>query len=560
MKKTMHRIWELIRPYFSAEILGLALTIVNTAAVFAAPIVSKYLIDEVLPAHSQEKLYYGLGLFLITCLAQPLAGYLKDLIFLSISENITYDIRKNLFARIIEAPLHFFDATPKGEIISRIINDGRSSSEFVSHLLIIVVKDFLLVIMVLGGMFYLSVPITAAVLLLLGIFIFVNSRLSRKFTALSAQTQQNFDSICKNVNQMLDGIITIKAFLLGDTVKMNFEHTLHNAFVCNKKVGSLGIFINNLTGSITVLALGVIYGLGMWLVISGKTTLGAVMALGIYFQLLTQPVLELQNNQIAYQKMLPIFTRLNEYLELKAEQTGVNQAEPVQGKIVAKNLSFAYHNAEETLHDINLVIPARGLIGLVGRSGSGKSTFVKLLLGFYLPTAGTITIGEKNILEIGVGDLRNSISFVPQEIDLFNCSIKENISCGRPEITAERIVALCKQLGLHEKISALPEGYDSIISERVNLSGGEKQRIGIARALIKNAPVVIFDEPTAALDPENEAIIRNILEELSRERTVIVVAHKSTTIAKAQQIVVFDQGRIVKDGVKRAISAEELCS
>ncbi|MGD9156533.1 MAG: ABC transporter ATP-binding protein, partial [Bacillota bacterium] len=396
------------------------------------------------------------------------------------------------------------------------------------------------------------------VLLMLGFFLFLNSRLSRKFTALSAQTQQNFDAICKNVSQMLDGIITIKAFLLGDTVKRNFEHTLHNAFVCNKKVGSLGIFIDNLTGSITVLALGVIYGLGMWLVISGKTTLGSVMALGIYFQLLTQPIFELQNNQITYQKMRPIFTRLAEYLELEAEQSGVKTAGPLQGEIVVRNVSFAYHNAGETLHDINLVIPARGLIGLAGRSGSGKSTFVKLLLGLYLPTAGTITIGGKDILEIGVGDLRNSISFVPQEIDLFNCSIKENISCGRLGVAAERIVAICKQLNLHEKISALPEGYDSIISERVNLSGGEKQRIGIARALIKNASVVIFDEPTAALDPENEAVIRNILEDLSRERTVIVVAHKLTTIANAQQIVVFDQGRIVKDGSWRVIAAEEL--
>jgi ABC-type multidrug transport system fused ATPase/permease subunit len=222
MQKTMHRIWELIRPYLPAEILGLALTIVNTAAVFAAPIVSKYLIDEVLPAHSQNKLYYGLGLFLLTCLAQPFAGYLKDLIFLNVSENITYEIRKNLFTRVIQAPLQFFDATPKGEIISRVINDGRSSSEFVSHLLIIIVKDILLMIMVLGGMFYLSVPITAIVLLMLGFFLFLNSRLSRKFTALSAQTQQNFDAICKNVSQMLDGIITIKAFLLGDTVKRNF--------------------------------------------------------------------------------------------------------------------------------------------------------------------------------------------------------------------------------------------------------------------------------------------------------------------------------------------------
>jgi ABC-type multidrug transport system fused ATPase/permease subunit len=559
MKKPLQNIFELIKRYLSAEILGLALTTVYTSAVFATPIVSKYLIDEVLPARSKPKLYYGLGLFFLTCMLQPVVGYLKDLIFLKITENITYEISNNLFARIIQAPLQFFDLTPKGEIISRVINDGRSSSEFVSHLLIVVVKNILLVVMVLGGMLYLSVPITLIVLVMFVIFLFVNSRLSRKFNVLSAQVQKNFDTLCKNVSQMLDGIITIKAFLINDTVKSNFENTLNQALVCNKKIGWLSIFINNLSSSITVLALCGIYGLGMWLVIAEKTTLGAVMALGIYFQLLVQPVAELQNNNIAYQKMLPVFARLTEYLEMPGEQAGAKTATFIRGEIVARNLSFAYNNAIETLNDINLAIPAQGLIGLAGRSGSGKSTFIKLLLGFYLPTAGTITIGGKNILEIGVGDLRNSISFVPQEIDLFNCSVKENICCGQSEIPIERVVAICKQLNLHEKISALSEGYDSIISERVNLSGGEKQRIGIARALIKNAPILIFDEPTAALDPENEAIIRHILEELSRERLVIVVAHKLTMIANAQQIILFDQGRILQDDAKLVLLEKELC-
>jgi ABC-type multidrug transport system fused ATPase/permease subunit len=559
MKKTFTRIYKVIKPYLSREILGLLLTAVYTSAVFVAPIVSKYLIDEVLPSHSKDKLYDGLTIFFLICMLQPVAGYLKDVIFLNITENITYSIRRQLFQKIIQAPMRFFDLTPKGEIISRVLNDGRSSSEFVTHLFVVVAKNILLVVMILGGMFYLSFDITFSALLILVLFLFVNARLSRKFKELSAQAQQNYDAICTNINQTLDGIVTVKSFGIGDVVKSKFERALDNTLVCNRKIGFLGILINNLTSIITVFSICAIYGLGMLLVMSGKTTLGTVMALGLYFQMLIQPVYELQNNNIEYQKMLPILDRLYEYFEMEGERIAVPSGGPIGGEIVAEQVGFAYNRELEVLNGINLVIPKKGLISLVGRSGSGKSTFVKLLMGFYPPTTGKITIGGRNILDIGVGALRDNISFVPQEIDLFNCSVMENIICGKEEVTATDVVNICSKLNLHEKIRTLPEGYASILSERTNLSGGEKQRIGIARALIKNAPILIFDEPTAALDPENEEVVRKIMEEIAGERTVIVVAHKLSTIINSDKIIMFDNGKILDDNVSIALLERELC-
>jgi ABC-type multidrug transport system fused ATPase/permease subunit len=559
MKQTFRRILELIKPYIPAEILGLILTALYTSAVFAAPIVSKYLIDQVLPSHSQTKLYLGLTVFFGVCMLQPAVGYLKDMIFLNIAENITYTIRKSLFGKIILAPLEFFDRTPKGEIMSRVLNDGRASSEFVSHLLVVMVKNILLIGMILGGMFYLSVQITTIVLVMFAVFLLLNSRLGRKFNELSARAQRNFDSMCTGLNQMLDCIVTIKSFPVAARVKSQFDETLRHILACNQKIGCLSILINNITGIITVFSLCIIYGLGMMLVMSGKSTLGTVMALGLYFQMLIQPVYELQGNNMEYRKTLPIWDRLFEYLELPGEEAAPPSRPAAGGVIVAANVSFSYHSQVEALHDINLVIPSRGLVSLVGRSGSGKSTFIKLLMGFYTPTSGTISIGGQDLLEIGVGALRQMISFVPQEIDLFHCSVKENIICGTDGVTEEAVVALCKRLDLHAKISSLPGGYESIISERANLSGGEKQRIGIARALIKNAPVLILDEPTAALDPENEAGIRSILEELARERTVIVATHKLSTIVHSRQIIVFDSGRIVKEVASVALVEQELC-
>ncbi|MGH2332428.1 ATP-binding cassette domain-containing protein [Thermoanaerobacter mathranii] len=168
---------------------------------------------------------------------------------------------------------------------------------------------------------------------------------------------------------------------------------------------------------------------------------------------------------------------------------------------------------------MSFIIEPKSFVALVGRSGSGKSTFVKLLLGFYRPTSGRIKIGGKDILDMGVNVLRKNISFVPQDIELFNTSIKENIRFGKPDASDEEIFEICKKLKLHEKIISLPEGYDTIISERVNLSGGEKQRVAIARALIKKPKIFILDEPTSSLDPENEMILSEILKEISKDCT-----------------------------------------
>lgn len=171
-----------------------------------------------------------------------------------------------------------------------------------------------------------------------------------------------------------------------------------------------------------------------------------------------------------------------------------------------------------------------------------------MLLGFYRPTSGKIKIGGKDILDMGVNVLRKNISFVPQDIELFNTSIKENIRFGKPNTSDEEIFEICKKLKLHEKIISLPEGYDTIISERVNLSGGEKQRVAIARALIKKPKIFILDEPASSLDPENEMILSEILKEISKNCTVIVIAHRITTVVDADKIIVFEKGKVVEEG------------
>ncbi len=549
MKLLVKRIVSLIKKYLAMEVIGFVFTVLYAIAAFGSPIVSKYLIDEVIPTNTINKLYIGLGIFFIVCVSQPLIGYFKDILFLNITESVTYDIRERLFSKIINAPMKFFDSINKGDIVSRVINDGRSASQFITNFFVIFIKNILMIAVIAIGMLYLSIKLTVIVGVLFLIFFLINWLISKKFNKLSREQQQNYDLMCTNITQMAECIVTIKAFTSEEIFVEKYKSVLTKTFKANKKIMSLNILLNNLTNILVVLSLCVIYGLGALSVMEGTMTLGTVIAMGLYFQLLVQPVYELLGNNIELQKTIPIFDRIYEYFDMENEKYKRGYSEKLNGDITIENLFFSYKSdGIESLRNINLKIQNKGLIALVGHSGAGKSTLVKLILKLYKPSSGRILIGNKDINEIEANVLRDNISFVSQDIDLFNSSIKRNIMCGNKDIKEEEIIEICKRLKLHEKVMTLPDGYDSVITERVNLSGGEKQRLAIARALVKNPPIFIFDEPTSALDHENENIIRETMEEIAKNHLVIVIAHKITTIVNADNIYVFEKGQVVESG------------
>jgi ABC-type bacteriocin/lantibiotic exporter with double-glycine peptidase domain len=548
MKSIRGIIFGLIKPYLRWQIIGFVLTVVYAVAVFASPLVSRYLIDEVIPAHSLKKLYFGIIVFCLVLLSQPLVGYLKDIVFLHITENIVLDIRKRLFNKLLLAPLSFFNRSTKGEIISRVVNDGKEAGEFISDFFIIAVKNIILIALIIAGMLYLSISLTMIVILVISFFSFLNFKLSKKLTSLSSDVQRNRDRMCTAVNQTINSIMTVKAFLLEKKERQKYGDVLEKTFKDNLRIWFLAIILNNVSQIIVILSLCVIYGLGSISVMRNRLTLGDVVALGLYFQLMVQPVNELLANNIELRKNIPIFKRIDEYLEMESEYQEDAEKERLNnlGEIVIKDLGYGYEDGTEVLSGVNMVFPPRGLVALIGASGSGKSTLVKLLLGLYKPTSGDIYVNGLSIRKIDLEALREQISIVAQEMEFFNESIKENIRCGKPDATDEEITELCKKLKIHEKILSLPLGYDSVLMETVNLSGGEKQRLAMARALIKNPSVFIFDEPTSALDKENEARIREIIETVSKERLVIVIAHKASTIVNADFIYAFKDKRVVK--------------
>jgi len=545
MKDLVKRIIEIVRPYFFEEIEGFCLTIAFTLSLFATPLVSKYLIDEVIPGKSVDKLFYGLLIFLAVTISQPVVGFLKDLVFMRISEKITLDIREKLFDKILYSPLEFFEKNKSGEIISRVINDGRGVSDFITNFLVVYTKSILQIVLTISGMIFLSLRLTALIIACFTVYFIMNYLMSKRSRKMSKSSQENYDNICVNINQMTNSIIAVKSFLLEDKLKAKFRSLMIKTYDDNVKIQTMGNLLNNLTGVIVVSSLCIIYGFGSILVMQNKMTIGAVIALGLYFQTLVQPLYEIMNSNMSLNRIRPIFDRIYEYFDMQGEAEPCSKLEIEKvNSITISNLSFSYDKKRKVLDNINIKIDESGLYAFIGKSGSGKSTLAKLLLGFYRSQTGEISIGGKNVETVSLDSLRSRISYVSQDVEIFNMSIRENLVLGKSNVTDLELVAVCKRLNLHDRFTSLPEGYESIITERVNLSGGEKQRIAIARALIKKAQVFILDEPTSALDPANEGIINEMVEEISKDNIVIVIAHNISTIEKAKRTYKFERGRV----------------
>jgi len=467
---------------------------------------------------------------------------------LSVSENMTISFREKMFNKIINAPMDFFDTSNNGAIVSRISNDGRSISAFITNFFIVFLKDIVLIIMVLIQMMIYSKEITLTVTFLYSIFFFFNWKISKKFSPMSKEIQKNYDQICIKINRSVTSINTIKAFNRENQVKDEFKEIIETNYSNNIKFRKLGLFINSFGNTMTITALAIIYGMGSLFVMDGTMTIGTVVALGFYFQILVQPIYELLNTNIDIHTLMPILDRINEYINLETERVSDGNSDITSiEEIEMKNVSFKYKNGSQSLNNINLKFPSKGIFAIVGDSGAGKSSLIKLLSAFYNSYDGEIRVNQKELKSYGVSDVRKVISLVSQDIELLNESIKDNIKMGR-DIEESQIKEVIKKLNLEETINKLEERYETIINERVNLSGGEKQRLSIARALVEDSLVYIFDEPTAALDTINEKKVKDILEELSKEKLVIIITHNLSLLNKADCIYTMKNGEIVERG------------
>ncbi|WP_173350350.1 ABC transporter ATP-binding protein [Ruminococcus flavefaciens] len=543
---------KMLKPYVRLEIVGILFTLLAALGSFLTPVASEYLIDEVLIADQYKKLIYGIIIFVAVCLIQPLSGVIRDFFFIRVTENITSDVRKRLFSRLMKTDFAFFSRLKSGDILSVIMNDGRGASSFISNLFSVVIKDVLLIMLIVVGMCIKSWQIT---LLVFGIFIvyfIVNYNFTRFNRKLSKQVQKNYDDICGCINQSYNGFLAIKAYNTEEAEIRKYDSVIDRMRRTNVKMDTFRGISTGVTSMIIISCLGIIYGLGAYYVLNGRLTIGNVIALGLYFQLLEQPLFELTNMGINFHVIQPILERITKYESIEQEELGTVDPDFTFDSISIRDLRFEYETvAPDKTKTKKLIfekasfdLPGKGLVVLRGESGSGKSTFIRMLMGLLPVSDGSIFYGDSDVNKLSLATLRSHIAYVPQELDLLNDTFYNNLTYGLKDVSRQRVDEICKRIKLADRIGSTEEGYDTVISEKADLSGGEKQRLLIARALLKDSSIIVFDEPSSALDSENTRIVNQLIEEIASDKLVLLISHDETNFSVPSVYLDFADGTI----------------
>jgi ATP-binding cassette subfamily B protein len=570
---TLKRIASFAVPYKVLLAFFLITVVIDAFLIVATPLLLRRLIDEgVIPKNTElvTSLAFAVGVIAVADALFSMAGRWFSS---RIGEGLIYDLRKQIFEHVQRQSIAFFTRTQTGALISRLNSDVIGAQQAFTSTLSGVISNLLGLILVAITMFTLSWQITLISLILLPVFLIPTKWVGRK---LQGYTRQSFDLNAQMSATMTERFNVSGALLVslyGDSKKEKNEFAEKA-----RRVADIGISIAMLNRiffialtSIAAVATAVAYGIGGHLAISGELTVGTLLAITALLARLYGPLTALSNVRVDVMSALVSFERVFEVLDLQPMVTDRENAKDLADTnldLKFEGVSFTYPKAEEislasleiaakpeiitsgkVLKGISFTVAAGTLTGIVGPSGAGKSTISSLIPRLYDVTQGVISINGTDIRDYTIKSLRNSIGVVTQDSHMFHDSILVNLKYAKADATAIEIEAACKSARIWDFIQSLPNGLDTVVGERGHrLSGGEKQRLAIARLLLKQPSLVILDEATAHLDSENEAMVQAALKEALVGRTSIVIAHRLSTIAHADQILVIDNGEIVEQG------------
>jgi ATP-binding cassette subfamily B protein/subfamily B ATP-binding cassette protein MsbA len=552
--------WEIVRrvavylkPYKLMAFGTICFALLSLAFTFAFPKLTQYVIDDVIIKHQASSLTPIMLGLLGSFLLRDVFNSLRIRINNTFEQNVIYDMRREVYGRLQRLPVNYFDQRASGDLMTRIIEDVNSLERVLIDGTEQGTLAILSIIGVLFIMFYTNA--TLAFVALVPIPILAGGALCYTLTAHRRYRVQREAASAMNALLMdnLQGVRQIKAFN-----RETHEDTRFAKRADDLRIGSLGIMrVWALYSPAMTFAASLGTGLVLWVggreVLAGALKPGELIGFILFLALFYEPVRQLHGLNQMLQAARAAGERVFDILDAPVERADNKRRHSlpmtVRGEVVYENIAFNYAPDKTVLHNISLQARPGEMIALVGPTGAGKSTLVNLLPAFYEITSGRITIDGHDLDGITLESLRQQISVVSQEAFLFNGTVRENILYGRLDATEEELFAAARAANCHEFISRLPQGYDSHVGERgVKLSVGEKQRVSIARALLKDSPILILDEATASVDTGTERLIQEALERLMANRTSFVIAHRLSTIRHADQILVLRQGQRVERG------------
>lgn len=547
------RIWrEHLRPRLGLLLIAAIAMILTAATTGAIPFLIQRTADDVFVAKNQEMVYFVTAAIVAVTIVKAIAEYVGDVTVNYLGNRFIADLRIQMFGKLARADLSFIQTVHSGRLLSSFLNDATLIRATASRSLVTLGENYLKVIILIATMFYMDARFAALVLFFMPVAWFMLSRQRRTMRKSTSKSLQETGDLSALITQTLRGMRVVRAYRQEDREQERAVITINRALEFTMR----GTRARALSSPSIELLTGFGFALAIFFAgtkgVRGDLTLGHFMGFMTAALLIYTPLKSAATLQTQLQEGMAAASRVFGVIDLKVHLVEAPGAKPLlleKGEIEFVNVSFAYEPQNPVLKGVSLKVPPGRTVALVGPSGSGKSTLVNLALRFFDPERGKVTIDGQDIKFVTIDSLRDKIALVTQDPVLFDDTIRANIAYGTNPVVEEKVIAAAKAAAAHDFIMALPNGYDTRVGEAGGLlSGGERQRIAFARAIYKDAPILLLDEPTSSLDSEAEAKVQMALEELMRGRTVLMIAHRLSTVKKADLICVLDQGRIVETG------------
>jgi len=560
---------DLVRPYRAWLIIILGAMLVETAMSLAGPWPLKIILDNAVGSHKPpEWLIWivgpsfignkmglaaaaAVGAVLIAALG-AVASYIDNYYTESVGQYVAHDLRMRVYKHLDRLALAYYDTHQTGTLLSTMTSDVGTIQSFTSSATLGILVDLLTIVGMLGLMFWMNWDFTLIAVAVTPILLLCVARFKKAVQTATHEVRRRQSDIVATVQQSLESMRIVTAFGQQDLEESRLSDVSRATVDAALKARRVKSLLSPIVSITVALCTGFVLWRGAGLALNGTMSVGELTVFLAYLNKFFKPVQDLAKMTNTIAQTAVGVDRIRAILDTDVEipeRPDARTPKALQGEIVFDHVAFAYNPDTPVLHDVHFTIKPGQFVGIVGGTGGGKSTVVSLIPRFYDPSGGRILIDGVDLRDYTVQGLRGQIGFVLQDTALFRGTIRDNIAYGRPDATQEEIVQAAKLANADEFIAKMPHGYDTMVGERgTTLSGGQRQRIGIARALVRNSPILILDEPTAALDTESERLVIEALERLMKGRTVITIAHRLSTIRDAHMIVVLKEGRVAEQG------------
>jgi len=556
--KVIQKLAGYVKPYLKPLILCIFLSIITTGVSLVPPYMTKTLVDEVFPTGNKQLLLACVAGLLVTYLIQYGIGAIRSYHLKITGDKIVTDLRNDVYRKAQNLPMRFYDRTSTGSVINRISGDSSTLQAFMLRVTQEVIVQFFLLIGIIVIMFTMNWQLTLLSLVPVPFVVMGSRTFGKKIRPFYRRIWRRWSAVTGILTDTIPGIRVIKAFANEKRSVDTFQRYNNEWLKTDIKASRITTLFPNIVGFVVTCGSLLIWGVGGRLVIENPDFISAGLLVSFisYTSMFYGPVNFFANFNDSYQNALNSAERVLDIIDAEPEPDfgkGVHP-EKLKGKIEFKNVNFSFDRSKKTLSNVNLTIEPGDIVGIVGTTGAGKSTLINLLMRYYDHYDGEILVDGINIRDIDMEFYRSEIGYVQQEPMMFHDTIFQNIAYGCDNVPVEAVIHAADVANAHEFIARLPDGYDTMLGERgTGLSGGERQRLSIARAVLKNPSILFFDEATASVDSETESLIQDAIERLISGRTTLMIAHRLSTLRKANKIIVVDKGEIIEMG-----SPEEL--